>query len=101
MDDKGTLVRIGVVSNVNEADKTAQVYYPDMSNMVSGWLQVLQHPQPYTTSDGNHTHPGCYGGSAGTHRHTVQPWMPKINDKVLVLMQQGFNSNGFILGVIP
>ena len=73
MAKENSLVRVGKVSDVNSANHTARVYYPSMSNMVSDWLPVLK------TSDS---------------------WMPRINDNVVVLMEFGFNSGGYILGVI-
>jgi len=104
MADTGDMVRIGIVSSVDKPKLMARVYYPDMSNMVSDWMKVIQQQHPYTTYDGNHTHTDSVGGttaSNGSHRHKVEPWMPDVNDKVLVLMQVGFNSTGYILGVIP
>ncbi len=74
MADVNSMVRRGIVSNVNEDKHTAQVYFPDMNNMVSGWLPVLHH---------------------GTE------WDPMVNDPVIVLMGYGFNSEGYILGVVP
>lgn len=104
MAEVNNLVRIGVVSSVDKPKQMARVYYPDMSNMVSDWLKVIQHQRPYTTYDGEHKHTDSMGGETttnGTHRHRVEPWLPEVNDKVLVLMQEGFNSTGFIVGVIP
>ncbi|MEN6437013.1 MAG: hypothetical protein ABFD97_00350 [Syntrophobacter sp.] len=65
------LVRIGTVSSVNAAKQTARVIYKD-NDMVSGWLPVLQR----------------------------EPWMPSINDTVVVLYLPVFNGDGFILGAI-
>lgn len=104
MAEVDSMVRVGIVSSVNETNMTARVYYPDMSNMVSDWLKVIQYQHPYTTYDGEHSHTDSAGGAtstAGSHRHKVEPWLPEINDKVVVLMSYGFNSTGYILGVIP
>ena len=64
-------IRIGIVSSVNSDDCTARVFYPDSSNMVSGWLYVLQ-------------------------RDTE--WMPAINDRVLCVNLE--DEDGYILGAI-
>ena len=46
------------------------------------------------------------GGSGyaefSSHKHylTIKPWMPKVNDKVLVLYFPVFNGDGVILGGI-
>ena len=44
---------------------------------------------------------------AGEHKHEIEEhshpggdWMPNVNDTVLVLFAYGFNTDGFILGVI-
>lgn len=121
------LARIGTVTDVNGDECKARVKYWG-EDMTSGWLYVLQHSgggvsvpdagghshTATVSSNGSHTH-GGYLPSDGNHSHTVtiseQPdhthegtqttaWMPKINDKVLVLYLPTFNADGFILGVI-
>ena len=74
MADISTMVRRGVISNVDTNTHKAQAFFPDMDNMVSDWLPVVHH------------------GTA---------WDPEVGDNVVVLMAHGFNSDGFILGVIP
>ena len=69
--DASTMVRVGIVSAIDNPTKTARVYYPHLSNMVSGWLPVLKSAQ-----------------------------MPKVDEKVLVVYEPGFNSRGYVLGVI-
>jgi len=100
------LVRIGTVSSIDPAKRTARVMYKD-KDMVSGWLSVLQHPGAgvYIKSDGKHSHSISGGGTAelaGEHDHVsnVTYWLPKVNDTVLVLYLPVFNGDGFILGVI-
>lgn len=95
-----SLVRVGIVDNVKKSDYTVRVHYPGMGNMVSDWLKVLQQPNAKTSYSGLHSHGGEVG-SDGNHRHDVEPWLPEVNDQVVVLMQYGFNSTGFVLGVIP
>ena len=106
------LVRVGIVSAVDTANRKARVIFEDMDNMTSGWLSVLQHYQTniYVSADGEHTHQitGAYsgGGEVSTepdHNHEgtyLTYWMPKINESVLVLYLPVFNSDGFILGGI-
>ena len=100
------LVRIGTVSSVNPANRTARVIFKD-KDMVSGWLYVLQHHGAgvYTKPDGEHSHDISGGGTtenSGEHDHAanVTYWMPKVNDTVLVLYLPVFNGDGFILGAI-
>lgn len=100
------LVRIGTVSSVDPVKRTARVIFKD-KDMVSGWLNVLQHPGAVVSvnPDGKHSH-DISGGTAteidGQHAHEskVTYWMPKINDTVLVLYLPVFSGDGFILGVI-
>lgn len=193
------MLRVGVVSSVNEDKRMARVFYPDQGNMVSDWLYVLQFPtwtkyaklSPYNTelnmqearshthtvpehthtipahthsssvsdvgltaeSAGNHSHSITVSegsasiGSAGDHTHSIPShnhtvsidptsqttnatgnttesagghshylgshthliddhrhrtgfWMPRINDRVLVLMAYGEEKDGYIMGVI-
>lgn len=103
MADANDLIRIGKVSSIDANNKKARVYYPARSNMVSDWLPVLQFPGLTTNYSGGHKHtcPDGETNSAGSHSHTSLSWMPKVNDKVLVIMEPGFNAPGYIAGVIP
>lgn len=105
------LVRIGTVSAIDGGKRKARVMFKDMG-IVSGWLSVLQHPGAgvAVVPDGEHAHAitDTYsgGGSASTepsHNHSgtyMTYWMPKVNDRVLVLYLPVFNGDGFILGGI-
>lgn len=87
------MIRVGIVSSLDQPKKKARVYLPDAGNMVSDWLYVIQRKPVYSTSQ------------AGTplHTHTVSEsyWMPKVNDKVLVVYPCGIDKDGYIMGVIP
>lgn len=103
MADLNSLVRVGFVSDVNKAKGQARVCFPDMSNMISDWLYVMRYPHMSVTvsSAGSHNHGGDVTSDGGhSHSATITDWFPNVNDKVLVLMAYGFNSDGFILGVI-
>lgn len=65
------LVRVGKVTAVNRAKRTAQVQYEDM-DLHSGWLPVL-----LTGAE-----------------------LPRVNDQVLVLYEPIRDGRGFILGGI-
>lgn len=88
MAELNSIVRVGIVSSLKESKKQVRVFYPDMNDMVSDWLYVLQRPRESVYTEG-----------AGTGR--VQSWMPKVNDRVLVLCPFGWNTNGYVLGAIP
>ena len=128
MADKDSLVRVGKVSSVDSDKRMARVLFPGLDNMVSDWLPVLWFPGFTNTSEGSHYHnvtiPSLSGGTgsggdpahthgvsvsgasavtdyAGYHTHDINQWMPRVNDRVLVIMEYGFNSAGYIVGVIP
>lgn len=128
MADKESLIRVGKVSSIDADNRKARVMFPGMGNMVSDWLPVLWYPGFTNTSNGSHDHTvsipsqsgktsddgtpihhhdwSWVGGSADTdqqgyHTHEINQWMPRVNDRVLVLMEYGFNAAGYIVGVIP
>ncbi|WP_409969623.1 hypothetical protein RFF05_06835 [Bengtsoniella intestinalis] len=106
------MVRIGKVTALDAGNLKARCIFPE-TGVTSGLLSVLQHPAMGVAvkADGQHTHTitDTYmgGGSASTegehdHEGTVTTtWMPKVNDFVLVCYLPFFNSDGYILGVIP
>ena len=68
--DTNSMIRVGIVMDVDEEKKRVRVYYPDLSNMVSDWLIVPQRP-----FHGNaqfapfHVHAST--GSVDDHSHPV------------------------------
>ena len=91
MAEVDSMVRVGIVSAVNSSQKTARVFFPDMDNMMSDWLPVLQRAGESISTNTSQEH---------THTGTVGSFLPKVNAKVLVLYPYGFNTDGYILGVI-
>jgi len=90
--DASGMVRIGIVSSVDTSERKARVFFPDMNNMVSDWLYVLQRPREVVDVKESEGH---------THSASVTSWLPKVNERVLVIYLYGWNTDGFILGVIP
>ena len=99
------IVRTGWVSSVNVEERTARVIFEDKGEtIVSGELKVLKNPPwipeyyaPYRTE--------YEAGGSGypqfeSHKHDliIKPYMPKVNDLVLVLYFPVFNGDGVILG---
>lgn len=64
------MVKVGTVSAVSA--NTARVFFPD-TRMMSDWLHILRQ---------------------------TEEWTPEINDPVLCLYPDGFNADGYVLGVI-
>ena len=104
------LVRHGVVTDVDAEKRMARVKFQG-EDMTSGWLHILQHygADMYIEPDAAHTHTihdtFTGGGSAdpySAHDHLpgsyLTWWLPKVNEKVLVLYLPVLNSDGFILG---
>jgi len=87
------IVRVGIVRTVDSTRRRVRVWFDDMG-MTSDWLFVLQYPgmgvQVAPDTETEHSHPG-------THTTT---WMPRVDDRVLVLYLPVEEGDGFILGVI-
>ena len=109
------MVQVGYVTAVNLPKRMVRVRFPD-TEITSGWLYVLQHSgtEMTITKDGGHSHSitvsDSYtgGGSASVgavpdHDHKnskTTVWMPKVNDRVVVLYLPVADGDGFILGGI-
>lgn len=106
------LIQTGTVTAVDGGKRLARVKFKD-TGITSGWLYVVQHyaANLYIEPDAEHTHiiTDTYtgGGSASTYpAHDHLPgshltyWMPKVNDRVLVVYLPVDDSDGFILGGI-
>lgn len=88
------MVQVGVVSAIKGT--TARVMFRE-SGMTSSFLPVLQHNGAVVE-----TKPA--GGPEDpkhTHEASVQTWMPKVNDVVLVIYPPIQNSDGYIIGRLP
>ncbi len=86
------IVRVGTVSSVNAAERTARVKFSYLGDMVSGNLRVMQHYAcaVEVTTDQAHNHPDTY----------TTFWMPEVGDTVLCLYLPVFNGDGVVLGVL-
>jgi len=105
------LVRIGTVSSINAANRTARVEFSDKQDvdgtpLISGALKVIQSP-PFIPSAGATQETQPRGGGSGTtafetHTHglTIRPWLPSIGQLVVCLYLPNGESDGFILGGI-
>ncbi|MBR2941847.1 MAG: hypothetical protein IKB82_00460 [Clostridia bacterium] len=99
------LVQIGTVTAVDYAGRRARVRFQDAGH-TSGWLHVLKNqpsipghnvPQRTEFEDG-----GSGDAAFSSHKHDliITPWMPKVNDTVVVLYLPVMNGDGFVLGGI-
>ncbi len=104
------MLQIGIVTNVDGDKKKVRVKFRD-TGIISDWLSVLQitGAEVYIPPDGGHTHEisDTYtgGGSAAAvddHDHSpgakVTGWLPKVNDRVLVLYLPVEDGDGFVIG---
>lgn len=73
----GLSIRVGIVSSRDTDKHRVRCYFPGMDDLVSGWLFVLQRPGSSSIS------------------------LPSVNDRVLVLYPDGWNMDGYVMGVIP
>ena len=81
--ERSPLVQVGMVTAVN--GRLARVKLPETGE-TSGWLTVVRSP-PAVSVQGEHSHPAA-----------ATPWMPRVNDRVLVLYLPVDGGDGFILG---
>ena len=97
-------LRIGVVSDVDNENRIARVYYEDL-DMTSDWMGVMINQDYIPDYEGPQATE--YEGPAGSdmalferHRHllTIKPWMPKLGDQVIVAYLPMKDGEGFILG---
>ena len=97
------IVREGKVTAVNNEKRIAKVWF-DAMGIESGWLPVLINRDYVPDYDVPQRTEYEEGGSGEAeyerHKHDliIKPWMPRVNDKVLVLYFPVFNGDGVILG---
>lgn len=87
-------IRIGQVSQIDAGSKQVRVFFPDVEIM-SGWLKVLTLSVSITVNSAS-------GVDLPFHSHTgtASVNMPSVGDVVLCVYSGGFNSDGYVLGVI-
>ncbi len=83
--ENNSVIRIGTVSSVS--GNTAKVVYS--SGMAGASCLICKFPNRVTESDGS-----------PAHTHKEGEWKPNVGDQVLVLYAGGFNSAGYIVGVV-
>lgn len=97
------IVREGTVTAVNNDKRIAKVWF-DALGIQSDWLPVLitrDFIPDYDVPQRTQYEAGGSGDAAfASHKHDliIKPYMPKVNDKVLVLYFPIFNGDGVILG---
>ena len=106
MANEKSLVRKGIVMDVDKKRLMVRVYYPEFSDIVSDWLFVPQRPFDGDSSRAPlHIQVDVQEAEGHTHDASVSysdsAWLPKIDDVVLVLYVYGHESEGYVLGVIP
>lgn len=93
------IVRIGKVNSVNVERREVRVYFPG-DDFMSGWLKVLKNPPIVPTTENESGGSGDASFAEHSHKISVSPWFPKINDVVLCIYETGFNGNGYVLGAL-
>lgn len=106
-------IRLGIVTDVDNEKRLARVKFPGMELQdTSGWLPVLInrdviHYYPYDAPQWTEYDTECKEPRTGEkeyaeHRHkiVIKPYLPKVDDQVLVIYYPVFNADGFILGGI-
>jgi len=99
----GDIVREGTVTAVDNNKRIAQVWF-DALGIQSDWMPVLitrDFIPGYDVPQRTEFEAGGSGDAAfEKHKHDliIKPYMPKVNEKVLVLYFPMFNADGVILG---
>ena len=97
------IVREGKVTAVDNGKRIAKVWFDSMG-IESDWLPVLitrDFIPDYDVPQRTEFEAGGSGDAAyESHKHDliIKPYMPKVNDLVLVLYFPVFNGDGVILG---
>ncbi len=105
------IVREGTVTAVNESKRIAKVWF-DALGIQSDWLPVLINRDrigsevttwdetQWTEYETKDKVPQAGETRYVPHKHklVIKPYMPNVNDKVLVLYFPIFNGDGVILG---
>jgi len=97
------IVREGTVTAVDNGKRIAKVWF-DALGIQSDWLPVLitrDFIPGYDVPQRTEYEAGGSGDAAfESHKHDIiiKPYMPKVNEKVLVLYFPVFNGDGVILG---
>ena len=97
------IVREGKVTAVDNGKRIAKVWFDSMG-IESDWLPVLitrDFIPDYDVPQRTEYEAGVSGDAAyESHKHDliIKPYMPKVNDLVLVLYFPVFNGDGVILG---
>ena len=101
------IVREGKVTAVDNGKRIAKVWFDSMG-IESDWLPVLitrDFIPDYDVPQRTEFEAGGSGDPAfASHKHDliIKPYMPKVNDLVLVLYFPVFNGDGVMLGgVMP
>lgn len=87
------LIQIGIVTDTDTENHKVRVKFKDV-NLTSDWLCVLQNTPRISLVVGS------VGDATLTREATIYPWMPAVNDVVLVIYLPIFNSDGFVIGGI-
>ncbi len=99
------IVREGKVTAVDNGRRIAKVWF-DALEIESDWMPVLinrDYIPGYDMPQRTEYEAGGAGAAAyESHKHdlVIKPWMPRINDMVLVLYFPVFNGDGVILGSV-
>ena len=99
------IVREGTVTAVDADTRRARVKFQDL-NIISDWLPVLSTPPFIPDYEGEQRTEYESGGSEeaafASHKHDliIKPWLPSVNDTVLVVYLPLRSADGFVLGRI-
>jgi len=97
------MIQVGIVTSVDNENRKARVKFQD-TGITSAWLRVLKNPPFIPTYEGlqrtEYESGGSGDSSFANHKHdlVILPWMPKVNETVLVIYLPVENSDGYVIG---
>ncbi len=99
------MIQVGTVSSVDKPGRRVRCILRETGH-TSGWLYVLKS-SPLIPDENLPQHTESQSGGDGEalfanhfHELKVNPWMPKVNDQVLIVYLPVDDGDGFVIGGI-
>lgn len=94
------VMRFGYVSDYDKSKHMARVIFPELDDLVSGWLQVLvEHSRRDFMKDGKEHKCICHHAGGAIVKHHDEYYL-ETGEHVVCLMQGSGTESGVILGCI-
>ena len=93
-------LRFGYVSDYDASRHMARVIFPELDDLVSGWLPIIvEHSRRDFMKDGKEHYCQCHHNQGNIVEHHDELYL-EVNEHVACLMQGSGTESGVILGCI-